>query len=44
MQVALRSLADVTLSVNVSAVASGHIDLRIPAGEMHITLLGPLLR
>jgi Bacterial Ig-like domain len=43
MDVALRNLADVPFRVNISALGlGGHIDLRIPAGEMRITLAGPL--
>lgn len=45
MDVDLRSLADVPVKVNLSsAVGNGSIDLLIPAGEMHITLAGPVLR
>jgi hypothetical protein len=45
MNVALRSTADVNLTVNISALGlPGHIDLRIPAGEMRVTLSGPPLR
>ncbi len=45
MHVALKNLADVPLTVNISAIGlSGHIDMNIPAGEMHITLVGPPLR
>lgn len=45
MNVALRSTADVTLQVNISALfLPGNIDLLIPAGEMRVTLAGPLLR
>ncbi len=45
MDIALRSLADVTLTVNISALLlPGSIDLRIPAGEMRVTLAGPLNR
>lgn len=45
MDVALKNLADVGLSVNIVALGlTGRIDLRIPAGEMRITLGGGLLR
>lgn len=45
MDVALRNLADVSMKVNISALLlPGSIDLRIPAGEMRITLAGPVLR
>lgn len=45
MDVDLRSLADVPVKVNLSsAVGDGSIDLLIPAGEMHLTLAGPVLR
>ena len=33
MKVAVRNLADADLSVNISALLSGRIDMRIPAGE-----------
>jgi hypothetical protein len=44
MEVALRNVADVQLSVNISSLGTGAVNLRIPAGEMRITLAGPLLR
>jgi methionine-rich copper-binding protein CopC len=45
MDVALRNLNDVPLSVTIRALGlTGAINLRIPAGEMRITLAGPLLR
>ena len=50
MDVALRSTADVLVRANLTAnldvpsPPKGTMDLRIPAGEMRITLAGPLLR
>jgi hypothetical protein len=45
MDVDLRSLSDVPVVVNLSSgVGNGTINLLIPAGEMHITLAGPVLR
>jgi ABC-type uncharacterized transport system YnjBCD ATPase subunit len=44
MHVALKNLADVAITVNVKAVLSGTIEMTIPAGEMHVTLMGPLPR
>ena len=46
LEVALRSTADVIVRANLTAITStkGTIDLKIPAGEMRITLAGPLLR
>ncbi len=45
MHVALKNLADVPLTVNISALGlSGNVDLRIPQGEMHVTLVGPPTR
>lgn len=45
MDVALRSTHDVTVQANISALfLPGNIDLKIPAGEMRITLAGALLR
>ena len=45
MDTSLRSTADVTVTANISALfIPGTLDLRIPAGEMRITLGGPLLR
>lgn len=44
MRVALQNLADVPLRVSISALATGAIDLRIPKGEMHLTLVGGPLR
>ncbi|MFZ5444394.1 MAG: Ig-like domain-containing protein [Myxococcota bacterium] len=45
MDVALRNTEDVTLTVNISALLiPGRIEMTIPAGQMRITLAGPLLR
>ena len=45
MDVALKSTGEVTVRANISALfIPGTIDLKIPAGEMRITLAGPLLR
>jgi hypothetical protein len=44
MRVALANTADIPLSVNIKFGFSGSIDLRIPQGEMHLTLVGPPLR
>ncbi len=44
MHVGLRNLADVTITVNVKALVSGTIQMTIPAGEMRVTLVGPLPR
>ncbi len=45
MEVALRNIADVPLQVNItSLLGSGNIDMHIPAGEMRVTLAGPLPR
>lgn len=45
MDTSLRSTHDVLVTANLSAILKvGSIDLKIPAGEMRITLGGPLLR
>jgi hypothetical protein len=44
MHVALTNLEDVPVSVNISAGLSGGIDLNIPKGELHLTVVGPPLR
>jgi hypothetical protein len=45
INVALRNVEDVNLSVSLSAVSfsAATIYMRIPAGEMHVTLAGPLV-
>jgi hypothetical protein len=45
MDVALANLDDVPLSVNIKALGlGGTINMRIPKGEMHLTLVGAPLR
>lgn len=45
MKVALSNASDIPLTVSVKALAlTGSIVLRIPQGEMHLTLVGPPLR
>jgi hypothetical protein len=45
MQVALKSLNDASVRVNVQALfLSGFLELKIPAGEMKLNLLGPSVR
>ncbi|MBK7862652.1 MAG: Ig-like domain-containing protein [Archangiaceae bacterium] len=45
MRVAMANLADVPLSVNIRALGlSGGIQMRIPKGEMHLTVVGDPLR
>jgi hypothetical protein len=46
MQVALRNVEDVSLQTNIEVpvLGKGNIDMKIPAGEMRVTLVGPLPR
>jgi hypothetical protein len=45
MKVALANTGDVSMTVNISSLGlGGHIDLRIPRGEMHLTVVGVPLR
>ncbi len=45
MQVALKSLNEANIKVNVRTLfLTGSLDLKIPAGEMKLNLLGPLVR
>jgi hypothetical protein len=45
LQTELRSLTNTTLTVTIGSLAgSGHIDLRIPAGQMRINIVGPPIR
>lgn len=45
MQVALKNIEDVLLQTNITTILGpGNIDMKIPAGEMRVTVVGPLPR